>query len=108
MIRLAHLSDIHISARPLGWSPRDWFSKRLAGWMNLRMFGRARRFRQADEVLIRLMAELGERRPDRIVFCGDATALGFPAEFKRATKLSGIDGDSPPPGIAVPGNHDYY
>ena len=35
MIRLAHVSDVHVSARPLGWKPRDWFNKRTTGWMNL-------------------------------------------------------------------------
>jgi len=108
MIRLAHLSDVHISARPLGWTARDWFSKRLTGWMNLNCFGRARRFRETDEVFLRLMGELRQRQLDHVVFSGDATALGFPAEFEHAAKLFGINGPEPLPGLAVPGNHDYY
>jgi len=108
-VRLAHLSDVHISARPLGWQPRDWFCKRVTGWFNLHCLGRAHHFRAADQVLGALMTELrGERRPDHIVFSGDATALGFPAEMARAAALLGVKDTASPPGIAVPGNHDYY
>jgi 3',5'-cyclic AMP phosphodiesterase CpdA len=106
-VRLAHLSDIHITARPLGWQRGDWFSKRLAAWLNLRCLGRGFRFRRADQVLRALAAELRQRRPDRIVFSGDATALGFEAELARAAALLGVSGDEPFAGLAVPGNHDY-
>jgi 3',5'-cyclic AMP phosphodiesterase CpdA len=108
MIRLAHLSDVHITARPLGWRRADWFSKRLTGWLNLALLGRARRFRLAEQVLGVLMTELRQRRPDRVVFSGDATALGFEAEFARAAALLGLSAGEPLPGLAVPGNHDYF
>src|SRR5262245_34661184 len=77
MIRLAHFSDVHITAPQLGWTLRDWFNKRYAAWMNFRWLGRGRRFSRADEVLERFVEELHERLPDRAVFSGDATALGF-------------------------------
>jgi 3',5'-cyclic AMP phosphodiesterase CpdA len=108
MIRLAHLSDIHITARPLGWKWGDWFTKRYPGWFNFRWLGRRYRFRQADEVLAALVADARRRGPDRVVFSGDATALGFEGEFRRAAALLGLDGPDPLPGLAVPGNHDYY
>src|SRR5262245_60423600 len=108
MIRLAHLSDIHITATPLGWQWRDWFSKRYPGWVNFRWLGRRFRFRQADEVLAVLMANLRRRNPDRVVFSGDATALAFEPEFRRAAELLGVSDDGRLPGLAVPGNHDYY
>jgi 3',5'-cyclic AMP phosphodiesterase CpdA len=108
MIRLAHFSDVHITARPLGWKTADWFSKRLTGWMNLRWLGRAYRFRRADEVLAVLMAELQRNPPDRVVFSGDATTLAFEAEFARVTHLLKLTDPNPLPGLAVPGNHDYY
>jgi 3',5'-cyclic AMP phosphodiesterase CpdA len=108
MIRLAHLSDIHITAEPIGWRWRDWFSKRYLGWVNFRWLGRRYRFRQAEEVLAVLVADLRRRAPDRVVFSGDATALGFEAEFQRAARLLGLDEADPLPGLAVPGNHDYY
>jgi 3',5'-cyclic AMP phosphodiesterase CpdA len=108
VVRLAHLSDVHITARPLGWRRRDWFSKRFTGWINFRLLGRAHRFRDADGVLRALMAELRQDPPDRVVFSGDATALGFEAEFVRASALLGVAAPDAPPGLAVPGNHDYY
>jgi 3',5'-cyclic AMP phosphodiesterase CpdA len=105
-IRLAHLSDIHITATGLEWTRTDWLNKRLAAWFNFRWLGRGYRFRRADEVLGLLVADLRRRAPDRVIFSGDATALGFESEFRRAAEL--LDVASPePPGLAVPGNHDY-
>lgn len=107
-VRLAHFSDIHITATRLGWERRDWFNKRLPGWINFRWLGRGHRFRAADEVLAALVADLRDRRPDRLVFSGDATAMGFEPEFVRAAELLRVGQDDLPPGLAVPGNHDYY
>ena len=66
-IRLVHLSDIHVTARPLGWKRADWFNKRLAAWFNLRGLGRGYRFRHADRVMATLMAELHRSPPDRVM-----------------------------------------
>ena len=106
MVRLAHFSDIHIGARQLDWKLRDWFSKRLTSWFNDRALGRRRRFANTDEVTTRLMDELLGRGIDHLVFSGDATALGFAAEFRRAAELLRV-GAYPIPCLAVPGNHDY-
>jgi 3',5'-cyclic AMP phosphodiesterase CpdA len=102
-VRLVHVSDVHVTTRS-AWRPRDWLNKHLAAWINLRYLGRGRRFRRTDEVLHALRADLHERRPDHVVFSGDATALGFPEEVARAAQLLGV-GERP--GLAVPGNHDY-
>src|SRR5258708_26283750 len=107
-IRLAHLSDVHITRPSLGWRKADWFSKRLPGWINLRALGRGRRFRTADRGLSALMASLQADPPDRILFSGDATALGFQSELAHAAELFGLSNGQAPPGLAVPGNHDYY
>lgn len=104
MARLAHLSDIHLTVPDLGWRGADWFNKRLAAWMNYRWLGRGRRFRQADLVMDRLLADLDERGGRHLVFSGDATALGFDAEMARAAAALQVDRRS---GLAVPGNHDY-
>lgn len=108
MVRLVHFSDIHITASPLGWRLGDWFNKRLPGWVNLRYFGRGHRFRHADLVLDTLVSDLRERRPDRVIFSGDATAMGFEVEFARAAAMLKLEHPDMPPGLAVPGNHDYY
>jgi 3',5'-cyclic AMP phosphodiesterase CpdA len=105
MIRLAHLSDIHISAVPLGWRKRDWLNKRFTSWLNLR-FGRQQRFARADEVATRLMHDLRQRDIDHIIFSGDATALGFESEFRQAAEIMQV-GVTSIPALAVPGNHDY-
>jgi 3',5'-cyclic AMP phosphodiesterase CpdA len=107
MIRLAHLSDIHITAPTLDWKRRDWVNKRMAAWFNFRWLGRRHRFRRADEVLGRLVGDLAERQPDHIIFSGDATALGFESELKRAAELLRVGDTTMPSGLAVPGNHDY-
>jgi 3',5'-cyclic AMP phosphodiesterase CpdA len=106
-VRLAHLSDVHVTAPRLGWRKRDWFGKRLAAWLNLRVLGRARHFSRTDEVLLALRAELRQRQVDRLIFSGDATALGFEQEVERAAGLLGVGAADAPPGLAVPGNHDY-
>lgn len=101
--RLAHISDIHVSASSLGWKAGDIFGKRAASWVNHRVLGRAWRFRHAIGVLEALRADLDERRPDHVVFSGDATAMGFEREVQRAAELLPLSW----PGLAVPGNHDY-
>ena len=107
MIRLAHLSDIHQSAPDLDWARADWFNKRFAAWFNFRWLGRRHRFRHAEEVLTTLMAEVRQQQPDHVIFSGDATALGFESEFRRAAESLGVAGAAPFSGLAVPGNHDY-
>lgn len=102
-LRLAHVSDIHVTARS-AWRREDWLSKRFAAWVNLRVLGRGYRFRRADEVLAALRRDLDQRRPDHVLFSGDATAMGFPEELERAAELLRVGERS---GLAVPGNHDY-
>jgi 3',5'-cyclic AMP phosphodiesterase CpdA len=107
-VRLAHFSDVHLTTRPLGWALRDLRTKRVSGWFHLSALGRGRQFRLAHEVAQALVAEWPERRPDRLVFSGDATALGFESEFDHAARCLGVRAADLPPGLAVPGNHDYY
>lgn len=106
MIRLAHFSDIHLSSTPLEWKLEDWFSKRLTSWLNHRFLGRARRFARAEDIVARLMDDLLQRDIDHLVFSGDATALGFESEIRRAAEFLRIS-QFPIPGLAIPGNHDY-
>ncbi len=103
MVRFAHISDVHVSVRPLGWRLRDCFNKRATTWMNLRI-SRGKAFRRADEVLRALEIDRRERGIEHVIFSGDATALGYPSEIARAADLLGVGRG---PGLAVPGNHDY-
>lgn len=104
---LAHLSDIHVTADDCAWTKRDLFSKRITGWINLKIFGRGFRFRNTNEILNALMKDIKAQKLDSIVFSGDATALGFEAEMAKAAELLGLNGPDAHPGLAVPGNHDY-
>ena len=87
-VRLASISDVHFTAKPLGWKRRDLLSKRIAGWMNVAMLGRGFRFRHAPAIAPILVRELKERRFDHLVFSGDATTLAFESEFAAAVRLS--------------------
>ena len=108
LVRLAHLSDIHVTVRRLGWRLSDCFTKRATGWLNLHCLGRGRTFRFADQVTAALMEDLRRRRPDHVVFSGDASTLGFEAEIAHAANLLEAARPDGLPGLAVPGNHDYY
>jgi 3',5'-cyclic AMP phosphodiesterase CpdA len=107
-VRLAHFSDIHLTAKPLGWRTRDWFTKRATGWVNVRLLGRGRRFKLAPPAVAALLRAIRERKPDAIAFSGDATGMGFESEFMVAAEALGVGDSTLPPAVAVPGNHDYY
>lgn len=106
-IRIAHISDLHIMAQACQWGRDDWLNKRMAAWINLRVLGRGVFFRKAVDVTRSLMADVKQRKPDHVVFSGDATALGFEEEVANAARLLGLQDADPLPGLAVPGNHDY-
>jgi 3',5'-cyclic AMP phosphodiesterase CpdA len=106
-VRLAHLSDVHVTAPRCRWRLADWASKRLTTWVNLRVLGRGAHFRETDRILERLRRELPARGIDRVLFSGDATAMGFEEETARAAQLLGLGQSDGLPGLAVPGNHDY-
>jgi 3',5'-cyclic AMP phosphodiesterase CpdA len=54
------------------------------------------------------MEDIRRRRPDHLIFSGDATSLGFEAELAHAANLLGVGREGSLSGLAVPGNHDYY
>jgi 3',5'-cyclic AMP phosphodiesterase CpdA len=103
-VRLAHLSDVHVTTRRVGWRREDWLGKRLAAWANLRILGRGFRFRKANLVLEAAYEDLRRRGCQHLVFSGDATAMGFEEEIVEAVRLMRV---GQTPGLAVPGNHDY-
>lgn len=79
----------------------------MSAWINLRFLGRGFRFRSIEQVLASLREDLKQRGFDWVIFSGDATAMGFPEEFARASDLLGLVQPDTLPGMAVPGNHDY-
>ena len=72
MIRLAHISDLHLGPLP-PVAPRDVLTKRITGYLDWR-FSRNRRKREA--VLNGLAAHIATRQPDLIAISGDLVNLG--------------------------------
>ena len=107
-VRLAHFSDVHLTSKKLGWKRRDVLSKKVTGWINVKLLGRGKRFRHAPTVVAALVAELKSRDFDGLVFSGDATKLAFESEMRLAAERLGVNDTTMPPAVAVPGNHDYY
>ncbi len=66
----------------------------MSAWINLHLLGRGKNFRHADQILTALNAELKQRNFDRIVFSGDATAMGFDEEMRKAAALLGVGAPS--------------
>lgn len=106
IVRLAHFSDIHLTAKRLGWRLRDLATKRATGWMNLKI-GRGRRFRAAEQIVTAMMADI-HVRGCHVVFSGDATTMGFESEFATAARCLNLGPPEMLSGLAVPGNHDCY
>ena len=108
-VRLAHYSDVHLTAKPLGWRPRDLLSQ-AGDRVGERHPARPRAaVPRAPAVVAALRRDIGRRPPDALVFSGDATGMGFESEFvTSAAPPSGSGTESLPPAVAVPGNHDYY
>ena len=101
-MRVVHLTDIHVQARP---HLRDLTPKRVLGTVNLYVLGRRTKFsRVAQRAAI---AAAVEASPDVVVFTGDLTAQALESEFEDAREmfepiLSRF------PTVMIPGNHDTY
>ena len=105
-MRLAHFTDIHITAHPFRISWRDLFSKRFLGWLNLTL-GRSSAFSDAGTVVEALVKDLQALKPDHVVSTGDLTGLSLPSEFEAAGKALAplLESGSM---TFIPGNHDVY
>lgn len=108
MLRLIHFSDIHLFQSHARWKARDLLSKRVTGYVNSRYLPRSKVFKQASQVLHRLVEDAYARQPDLVIFSGDATTLGVEEEFAHAVDLLQVGNEQTPLAMAVPGNHDYY
>ena len=103
MLRIAHVSDLHVLS-PLGaeWR-RVLFNKRMTGYANV-LFRRGRVYRR--EYLAAVL-EAAAQRSDHLVVTGDITNLSLESEYHEARRLlDGIAGKTEV--TVVPGNHDLY
>ena len=103
MIRLAHISDIHLGPLP-PVSLSDFANKRITGYFDWR-FSRNRIKRQV--ALDGLTHHMNAMRPDLIAISGDLVNLGAASEFEMAAKW--LKALGPHDKVAVTlGNHDAF
>lgn len=101
MFVLAHLSDLHLAARP---RPAELASKRGLGFIN---WHRGRKNVHRAEVLEAITRDLKTTGASHIAVTGDLVNLSLPAEYARARAW--LETVGPPRDVTVvPGNHDIY
>ncbi len=107
MIRVLHLSDVHVDT-PLSSLPlASWLGKRAVGGLN-HALRRRPYFRDAASKLDAL-ADFAEReRVDLALATGDFTILGTAPEFELAARAIARLTERPLGLLTVPGNHDLY
>ncbi len=103
MIRIAHVSDLHV----LSGTGAQWrhiiFNKRLTGYANLIL--RRGRVHRREYLLAVLSAAVA--RADHLVVTGDITNLSLEHEYEEARAL--LDEAAQRTEVTVvPGNHDIY
>ncbi|MDF1585872.1 metallophosphoesterase family protein [Marinimicrococcus flavescens] len=103
MLRLAHLTDIHLGPLP-AIRTRELMSKRVMGWVSWQRF---RRQRHRLEVLDALIEDLHAQSCDHVALTGDLVNISLPGEFEQAARW--LERLGPPERVTViPGNHDAY
>jgi 3',5'-cyclic AMP phosphodiesterase CpdA len=101
MFALAHLSDLHLSARP---RLVDLAGKRGLGFIN---WHRGRKYTFRREVLDTITRDVKDAAVDHIAVTGDLVNFSVTAEYKRAREW--LETLGPPSAVTViPGNHDTY
>ena len=103
MLRIAHITDLHVlSDRGVHWREM-LLNKRITGWANVHLRrGRVHR----REYLLRVLEE-ATRAADHLVVTGDITNLALESEYEEAREL--LDGAAVScETTVVPGNHDIY
>jgi 3',5'-cyclic AMP phosphodiesterase CpdA len=107
VIRVLHLSDVHVDV-PLSSMPwRQMWNKRLIGGANLVLRRRAH-FVDAREKLAQLARFAREQAVDLVICTGDYTALGTEPELAAAREAIDELTRFPLGFVTVPGNHDIY
>lgn len=103
MLRLAHISDVHLGPLPKV-SMRELASKRITGYVNWKL-NRAH-YMQRDTIS-ELTAHMQAANPDFIAVTGDLVNLAARSEFDMTSDWLERLG-SPGSICTIPGNHDIY
>ena len=107
-MRLAHFSDIHVTANPLSQSMGALVGKRAVGSLNYFLGGRRKHFDDVDVRIARLLEDVDEIGVDHALCTGDLTQMSYADEFERCAALFGERLDQPERFTVIPGNHDRY
>src|SRR6266540_2423976 len=103
MLRIAHVSDLHVLSPHGVELRRVLFNKRLTGYANL-VLRRGRMYRR--DYLEAVLAAAAQRS-DHVVVTGDVTNLSLESEYAEACRL--LDEIARVTEVTVvPGNHDIY
>lgn len=107
MVRILHVSDLHVECSLAGVPVRELLSKRLLALIASRAL-RSHRFRRAREKVeaLRELADL--HAVDVVVATGDLTLLGTHPELRNVREVLAPLGAAPRSLVAIPGNHDVY
>jgi len=103
MLRLAHISDIHLGPLP-DVTYRELASKRVVGYVN---WHRNRRRILTEGTLGQLVEAIRADKPDHLAVTGDLVNLALDAELELARLWLESLGN-PEDVSVVPGNHDAY
>lgn len=101
MFILAHLSDLHMAAKP---ELSQLLNKRGLGYIN---WQRKRKYIHRPEVLEAVTRDLKAQKFDHIAVTGDLVNLSLPDEYACASAWLAALGNSRDVTV-VPGNHDVY
>ncbi len=102
LLRLAHLSDPHLSIALNIVPRRAWLGKRALSGLS---WARGRKHLQRPEVLAAAIADIAAHTPDHLAITGDLTNFSLPMEFRAAAAWLASLG-SPHNVSVIPGNHD--
>ena len=103
VIRIAHISDLHVLSHTGAHWRRILFNKRLAGYANLVL----RRGRVHRRDYLRSVLAAAATHADHLVVTGDITNLALEHEYEEARAL--LDDVARRTEVSVvPGNHDIY
>jgi 3',5'-cyclic AMP phosphodiesterase CpdA len=103
MIRIAHVSDLHVLSRTAAHWRSIVFNKRVTGYANL-VLRRGRVHRR--DYLLSVLAAAAEQS-DHLVVTGDITNLSLEHEYEQACRLLS-DVARRTEVTVMPGNHDIY
>jgi len=103
MMRIAHVSDLHVLSRTAAHWRSVVFNKRVTGYANL-LLRRGRVHRR--EFLLRVLAEAAAQS-NHLVVTGDITNLSLEHEYEEARELLATAAQRTEVTV-VPGNHDIY